>query len=172
VFDIGTIDEGDFYVKFRLMNKSDGFLWVLVATYGAAQAEHKEAYRTELVQTCAKEVDPILVGGDFNIIRDPFDKNNSIYEDRWPFLFNAIIDSLDLRELELSNRKFTWANSREIPTYERLDQILVSTEWESKFPLAMVQALTREISDHTPLVLDIGNGTIGNKQSGFKFELG
>ena len=84
---------------------------------------------------------------------------------------NAIIDSLDLRELDLSNRKFTWANSRKIPTYERRDRILVSTEWESKFRLATVQALTREISDHTPLLLDTCNGTHGNKQSGFKFEL-
>jgi hypothetical protein len=38
-----------------------------------------------------------------------------------PFLFNAVIDGLDLRELKLSNRKFTWINSRKIPTYEMLD---------------------------------------------------
>ena len=25
IFDIGSIDEGDFYVKFRLRNKADGF---------------------------------------------------------------------------------------------------------------------------------------------------
>jgi len=36
----------------------------------------------------------------------------------------------------------------------------------------MVQALTWEISDYTPLLLDTSNGTHGNKQSGFKFELG
>lgn len=36
VFDIGGIDERDFYVKFHLRNKSDGFKWVLVAVYGAA----------------------------------------------------------------------------------------------------------------------------------------
>jgi hypothetical protein len=107
VFDIGSIDEGDFYVKFRLRNKADGFLWVLIAVYGAAQVEHKEAFLTKLVQTCAKESNPVLVGGDFNIIRSPQEKNNDRYEVRWPFLFNAIIDSLDLRELDLSNRKIT-----------------------------------------------------------------
>lgn len=37
------------------------------------------------------------------------------------FLFNAIIDGLDLRELESSNCKFTWANSGEILTFEKLD---------------------------------------------------
>jgi hypothetical protein len=48
----------------------------------------------------------------------------------------------------------------------------VSTEWESKFSLAITGALPREISDHTPLLLDTGDGTHGNKQSEFKFELG
>ena len=27
VYDIGAIDEGDFYVKFLLSNKNDGFKW-------------------------------------------------------------------------------------------------------------------------------------------------
>jgi hypothetical protein len=52
-FDIGSIDEGDFYVKFHLRNKNNGFRWVLVAVYGAAQDKHKETFLVELVQTCA-----------------------------------------------------------------------------------------------------------------------
>ena len=67
----------------------------------------------------------------------------------WPFLFNACIGSLDLRELELSGHRFTWANSLETSTFERLDRVLVSIDWEHKFPLATVQALTRDILDHT-----------------------
>jgi hypothetical protein len=88
------------------------------------------------------------------------------------FLFNAVIDSLDPRELEMSGRKFTWANSRRVPTYERLDRVLVSTEWEQNFPLATVEALNREISDHTPLLLSTGEKTKPLKQPPFKFELG
>jgi hypothetical protein len=45
--------------------------------------------------------------GDFNIIRNSSEKNNDIFEKRWPFLFNAVIDSLDLREIEMLGRKFT-----------------------------------------------------------------
>ena len=70
-FDIGAIDEGDFYVKFKLRNKVDGFIWVLVSVYGAAQQEFKEAFLSELVHVCTKETLPILIGGDFNIIRGP-----------------------------------------------------------------------------------------------------
>ena len=34
VFDIGAIDEGDYYVKFHLCNKNDSFKWALVVVYG------------------------------------------------------------------------------------------------------------------------------------------
>lgn len=36
VFDIGSIDTGDFYVKFHLKNRVDDFQWVLVVVYGEA----------------------------------------------------------------------------------------------------------------------------------------
>jgi len=75
-----------------------------------------------------------------------------------------------LRELDLSGRKFTWANSLDTPTFERLDRVLVSTDWEQKFCLAVVQALTRDISDHTPLLLDCGTSTTQGNQLPFQFE--
>lgn len=49
-------------------------------------------------------------------------------------LFNDIIDGLDLWELKLSDRKFTWANSREIPTYEKIDRIFVQLSGNQNFP--------------------------------------
>jgi hypothetical protein len=89
----------------------------------------------------------VLVGGDFNIIRSPLEKNNGNYNAKWPFVFNAIIGSLNLRELILSGRQFTWASHRENPTYEKLDRVLASVEWKQKIPLTSVRALTRTGSD-------------------------
>ena len=43
-FDVGSIEEGDFFVKFKLRNKRDNFKWVLVVVYGAAQPEFKEKF--------------------------------------------------------------------------------------------------------------------------------
>jgi hypothetical protein len=34
LFDIGSIDEGEFYIKFQLCNKSYGFKWALVSVMG------------------------------------------------------------------------------------------------------------------------------------------
>jgi hypothetical protein len=104
------------------------------------------------------------------MLRNPSEKNKDNYEHRWPFLFNSVIDGLSLRELEMSGRRFTWANALPNPTYEKLDRILVSTE--QQFPLANVIALSRDISDHTPLLLDTGRAPVSGNQPLFKFELG
>ena len=87
-------------------------------------------------------------------------------------MFNAITKTLNLRELEMTGRKYTWANYAEVPTYEKLDRILVIIEWEQKFPLASIQALTLEISDHTPLLRDGGEPSHRGNVRNFKFELG
>jgi hypothetical protein len=48
VFDIEAIDEGDFYVKLMLRDKSDGFNFVLYGVYGPVQQNRKEAFILEL----------------------------------------------------------------------------------------------------------------------------
>jgi hypothetical protein len=64
------------------------------------------------------------------MMRNPSEKNKDNLEHRWPFLFNSVIDGLNLQELEISGRRYTWANSMPNPTYENRDRILMSIEWE------------------------------------------
>jgi len=135
------------------------------------QVDQKSNFLSEVVRICSKEALPIIIGGDFNIIRRPDEKSNGNYNDRWPFMFNAVFDTLNLRELELSGRSFTWANHLQNQTFEKLDRILVCTDFESKYPLTTVNALSREISDHTPLLCCTNNSS-SSYQPQFKFELG
>jgi hypothetical protein len=74
VVDIGATDEEDFYVKFHLCNKSDSFKWALIVVYGPAQDDQKEMFLAELVNMCSHENLPILMGGDFNILRHSVEK--------------------------------------------------------------------------------------------------
>jgi hypothetical protein len=110
--------------------------------------------------------------GDYNILRHPSEKNNGHYNVRWPFLFNIVIDGLNLMELQMLDRKYTWTNNLHVPTFKKLDQVIITTEWEEKFLLTTVQALTRELSDHTPLLLKSGEPSQMTTQPMFKFELG
>jgi hypothetical protein len=41
-FDIGAIDEGQFYIKFYLCNKADHYKWALALVYGPAQGSTKK----------------------------------------------------------------------------------------------------------------------------------
>ena len=170
--DVGSIEEGDFFVKFKIRCKKQDFISNLVLVYGPAQEDQKQRFLTELASLISKETVPMVIGGDFNILRSPHEKNKGQFKNRWPFLFNAVIDAYNLRELDLSGRQFTWANNLSNQTFEKLDRVLMTTEWESKYPRASVQALTREISDHTPLFLNSGDGDSISTHNDFKFELG
>lgn len=91
------METGDFCVKMYVKTKADGFKWILVGVYGAAQDALKPDFLAELVRICDSDNLPMLVEGDFNIIRRQEDKNNNNFNARWPFIFNAIIETLDLR---------------------------------------------------------------------------
>lgn len=172
VFDIGASSEGDFFIKFTLRNKDDGFKWVLCAVYGLAQHENKEAFLAELAHSCSRETLPYLIGGDFNIMRRPEDKSTDNFDFKWPNLFNQVIEVLDLKEIEMLGRQYTWVSHGDDPIFEKLDRVLASTEWEEKFPLCTVEARNKGQSDHTPLVLNTGSSTHTTSPPLFKFERG
>jgi len=94
VFDIGAIAEGDFFVKFTLRCKCDGFKFVMYTVYGPAQYQNKQTFLVEMANTCSKESLPYIIGGDFNIMRRPEDKSPRVFDYKWPNLFNAVTESL------------------------------------------------------------------------------
>ena len=81
---------------------------------------------------------PIIIGGDFNLLHRPTEKNNDNFDNIWPFLFNTIIDGF--------SRNYIWTNNLPVLTYEKVDRVLMSTEWEQKFSLSSIFALNRDIS--------------------------
>lgn len=153
--DVLANSDGEFHIKLHIRNKADNFTWTLVAVCGAAQDEFKAEFLLELVNLEKDNPYPILIGGDFSLLRFPNEKSHGRFDDHWPFLFNVVIDCLDLREISMIGRQFTWAKSLPEPTYEKLDRVLMDTDWESKFPMVSVRALPHieAISDHAPILL-------------------
>src|SRR6266540_480349 len=59
---VNRIEMGEFYIKFHLTTKADGFRWVLMTVYGAAQEERKDEFLAELVRACSScERIPLMV---------------------------------------------------------------------------------------------------------------
>jgi hypothetical protein len=70
--------------------------------YRPAQDGEKTQFLTQMAHICSSEKNPMIIGEDFNIMKFHDDKNNSNFCPRWSILFNSIIDTLELREIEMA----------------------------------------------------------------------
>jgi hypothetical protein len=55
ILQIKTVENGDFCVMIHVRSKPDGFEWILVTVYGAAQDRRKPEFLSELVRLCNTE---------------------------------------------------------------------------------------------------------------------
>jgi hypothetical protein len=67
--DVMARSSGDYHIKLYIRNRVDNFTWNLVAVYGATQEEYKTNFLRELDNLAKDNLYPILIGGDFNLLR-------------------------------------------------------------------------------------------------------
>lgn len=99
-------------IQMNLWDKTNKVKWNLLVVYGAAQEEHKIEFLSELSRFCDANSDPILIGGDFNIIRYAKEKSTNNGVHRHTGIFNSIINFFELRELIMNGGVFTWSNNQ------------------------------------------------------------
>jgi hypothetical protein len=108
--------------------------WWLTTVYGPHTDDEQVEFLNELRDIRATHNGGWIVMGDFNMIYQACDKNNPNVSRRSMGRFRRAIDDLELRELPLHGRRYTWSNERETPTLERLDRIFCSVDWEAGHP--------------------------------------
>ncbi|WVZ88110.1 hypothetical protein U9M48_034662 [Paspalum notatum var. saurae] len=130
-----------------------GESWGLTCVYGPQDEREKELFLEEL--SAARDIcaGAWIVLGDFNLILEAADKSNDRINRRTMRLFRQWVGELELQDLHLHGRTYTWSNERVHPTLVRLDRVLASLEWEERLSNAFLQALSSDASDHTPLLL-------------------
>lgn len=69
------------------------------------------------------------------------------------FQFNDLIRDLQLMEVPLQNRDFTWTNKQPAPIMSKLDRVFLTPDWALKYPVITLTALEMIVSDHVPLML-------------------
>jgi hypothetical protein len=67
------------------------------------------------------------------------EKSNDIVNFGHATAFNEWIHRWDLMEISDPPRSFTWTNNPENPIIDKLDIILVSVEWENKYPTSQMR---------------------------------
>lgn len=111
---------------------------------------------------------PWLILGDFNLIVKDEDKNNGNLNHAMMGRFRRLINDLELHDVLLHGRKFTWSNQQDAPTLVRLDRALCSTDWNHVFPNHLLQSAATDGSDHCPLLLSLNAIKAGKAR--FHFE--
>ncbi|CAD6214649.1 unnamed protein product [Miscanthus lutarioriparius] len=133
--------------------RADGTKWQITVVYGL----QGDAEKLQCLQKLAAIPCPAhgrwLVLGDFNFIYQAEDKNNSNLNHRLMASFKAVIDDLNLKEIGLNGRHFTWSNEQDNPTLTRIDRFFCTPDWELTLPTCFLHSLPSLMSDHTPLLL-------------------
>lgn len=142
--------------------------WILTTVYGPCTLDGKREFTQWLKNIQMLDgVDWLLIG-DFNLIREPTNRNKLGGNYSEMFIFNEAISALGLLEIPLKSKRFTWTNKQRIPLLERLDWFFSSTSWSLSYPNTTAFPLVMETSDHSPCVIslatDIPNGRV------FRFE--
>lgn len=102
----------DFSVIAFVTLHSSNTSWWLTSVYGLFRDEEKQTFLQELCDIRAHCPGPWLLVGDYNLIYAAEDKNNTNLNRRLMGKFCRFVDDLELKELHLHGRKFTWSNER------------------------------------------------------------
>jgi exonuclease III len=156
VFDVGRVALGQFFISASILCRADNFKFEFIGVYGPADHAFTQVFLQEISARVAASDLPILMGGDFNLLRDAADKNNDRVNWARMDLFNDNIASWGLREIPRTGARYTWTNKRLNPVRCVLDRVLIAPELDIHFPLCSLMAETSLGSDHTPLILDSG----------------
>ena len=84
--------------------------WWLTCVYGPQGDNNKISFLQELREVKAACPGPWLVLGDFNLIKSSEDKNTGIINNAMMGRFRRWINDLELKDLPLAGRKYTWSN--------------------------------------------------------------
>lgn len=132
--------------------KLDSTVFRYTGVYGPSTNRGKGQFFRE-IREAKPEIDmPWMVAGDFNATLVMQDRSNTTYPMQHMLRFRALISNLNLMDLPLQGRNFTWSSEREHPTYVRLDRFLISPEWATSYPNTQQRAIIATMFDHCPLI--------------------
>lgn len=137
--------------------QDSGLQCAFVNVYAPCNREGKQQLWSRLVELKLNSgIDFWCLLGDFNAVRAAEERRGLGVESQTQRMetqeFNAFIENMELLDLPLVGRKFTWIrpNGQQM---SRLDRVLISADWVISQSSYVQEVLERNISDHYPLLL-------------------
>jgi hypothetical protein len=144
--------EATYTLSVDLVCNLDDMIIRFIGVYGPTTHAQRAQLYDELKQAKPQVQIPWMLAGDFNVTLHITDRSNRNHSSREMIQFRNLIHSLDLIDLQLKGRQYTWCNEREILSFVRQDRFFISTHWASKFPNLIQRALPNAASDHCPVI--------------------
>ncbi|KAF0891034.1 hypothetical protein E2562_005127 [Oryza meyeriana var. granulata] len=88
----------------------------------------KEEFLEEMREIKPQQTLPWIIMGDFNIIYEARDKSNLNLNRRLKGRVRATINNLELKDIKLQNRRFTWTNEQQNTILCKLDRMMCIAE--------------------------------------------
>jgi hypothetical protein len=94
---------------------------MLINVYGPTSNNLKDDFLTEIRMVACLHDLPWILLGDFNLLRDTSESTSYNPNIHRMIEFNDMIDDLDLNEIQLFDRSFTWSNKHPNSSFSKLD---------------------------------------------------
>lgn len=141
--------------------------WVGISTpvifaniYGPQPIREKAKLWENLKEIKQERKGVLIIMGDFNVVRRPDERFNSIFCPRTAKDFNNFILDSGLIDLKMGGFRYTCCRSEGIKL-SKLDRFLISPDFLGIAPKTFVTALPRELSDHSPILLSTNSPDFG-----------
>jgi exonuclease III len=107
LFEVGRMDRGQFFLSLSVLHRVSNRKLEVIGIYGPADHARSRGFLDEITAKITLCAFPILMGGDFNLIRAAEDKNNSNLNWSLIDLFNNSIATWAMREIPRTGARFT-----------------------------------------------------------------
>lgn len=138
-YKISSAEHRSFSVTTKVEATTSVEEWWLTVVYGPQDDHQKLMFLQELRAVSTIVSDRWLVMGDFNMILHPADKSNNNLNRRLMGEFRNLVSDMELRELRLRGRKYTWSND---VTQTRIHRAFCTTECKCMQPKSTLHALS------------------------------
>jgi exonuclease III len=125
---------------------SEFHLWA-TNVYGPTADSERDEFFDDIRQLQPFIDGPWIIAGDFNTVRSGEDRSTGRATLSETSRFNEVIRDLQVQELPLLDRNFTWSNNQDPPILTRIDRAFINADWDCKKRRSGSIGTTRIISE-------------------------